>query len=125
MSALRDYSAFDAELAGKAFDGRLLRRLLHWLRPHWRWAALSAVPRIVGKINSAPAARARIRLACLLAGMPSRPSHRHVRAITIRGPPDRVPANPGACQWAAPPVDSHRGLASWYAQAESTGATSA
>ena len=50
MSALRDYSVFDAELAGKAFDGRLLRRLLHWLRPHWRWAAWSAVLVLVASV---------------------------------------------------------------------------
>jgi ATP-binding cassette subfamily B multidrug efflux pump len=50
MSALRDYSMFDGELAGKAFDGRLLRRLLHWLRPHWRWAAWSAVLVLVASV---------------------------------------------------------------------------
>ena len=44
MSAqLRDYSVFDAELAGKAFDGRLLRRLLQWMKPHWRHALWSGV----------------------------------------------------------------------------------
>ncbi|MFU8816273.1 MAG: ABC transporter ATP-binding protein [Pseudomonadales bacterium] len=40
-TADRDYSVFDAELAGKAFDARLLRRLLGWLRPHWRYALVS------------------------------------------------------------------------------------
>ena len=39
----RDYSIFDAELAGKAFDARLLRRLLRWVRPHWRPALQSAL----------------------------------------------------------------------------------
>ena len=29
-----DYAAFDAELSGRAFEGRLLGRLLHWLRPY-------------------------------------------------------------------------------------------
>lgn len=37
------YAAFDAELAGRAFDARLLARLLGWLRPHWRAAVGSAV----------------------------------------------------------------------------------
>jgi ATP-binding cassette subfamily B protein len=50
MSEVRDYSAFDAELAGRAFDGRLLRRLLHWLRPHWRGAAWSAALVLVASV---------------------------------------------------------------------------
>jgi ATP-binding cassette subfamily B multidrug efflux pump len=37
----RDYSVFDSELSGQAFDFRLLRRLLGWLRPHRRRAAWS------------------------------------------------------------------------------------
>ncbi|NJN50779.1 MAG: ABC transporter ATP-binding protein, partial [Gammaproteobacteria bacterium] len=39
--AARDYSVFDAELAGKQFDARLIGRLFGWLRPHWRAAAVS------------------------------------------------------------------------------------
>jgi ATP-binding cassette, subfamily B, multidrug efflux pump len=34
MTAARDYAIFDADIAGKAFDARLLRRLLGWTRPH-------------------------------------------------------------------------------------------
>ena len=41
MSAARDYAVFDAELAGKAFNARLIGRLLGWVRPHWRDAAIS------------------------------------------------------------------------------------
>ena len=50
VQATRDHSVFDAELAGKAFDGRLLRRLFHWLRPHWRWAAWSAALVMVASV---------------------------------------------------------------------------
>ena len=50
VQATRDHSVFDAELAGKAFDGRLLRRLLHWLGPHWRWAAWSAALVMVASV---------------------------------------------------------------------------
>jgi ATP-binding cassette subfamily B protein len=39
----RDYSMFDAELSGQVFNLRLLRRLLHWLRPHRMRIAVSAV----------------------------------------------------------------------------------
>lgn len=39
----RDYGIFDAEIAGKAFDMRLLRRLLHWMRPHRRTLAISGL----------------------------------------------------------------------------------
>jgi ATP-binding cassette, subfamily B, multidrug efflux pump len=39
----RDYAVFDAELAGKSFNGRLLARLLTWVRPHWRYALISGV----------------------------------------------------------------------------------
>ncbi|HSG90698.1 MAG TPA: ABC transporter ATP-binding protein [Pseudomonadales bacterium] len=37
-----DYAAFDAELSGRAFEFRLLRRLLGWVRPH-RGAALASL----------------------------------------------------------------------------------
>jgi hypothetical protein len=39
----RDYGVFDADLAGKALDMALLRRLFHWLRPHRRTLAISGV----------------------------------------------------------------------------------
>ena len=42
-SVARDYTVFDAELAGKAFDARLLRRLFQWIRPHWREALWSGL----------------------------------------------------------------------------------
>ena len=38
-----DYAAFDAELSGRAFEGRLLGRLLHWLRPYRGQVVLSIV----------------------------------------------------------------------------------
>ena len=38
----RDYTVFDADLAGKALDMRLLLRLLRWARPHLRPALGSA-----------------------------------------------------------------------------------
>ncbi len=34
----RDYAVFDAELAGKSFNARLIARLFVWVRPHWRQA---------------------------------------------------------------------------------------
>lgn len=43
MSAQRDHSVFEAELSGRAFDLRLLRRLLRWMRPHLGLAALSGL----------------------------------------------------------------------------------
>ena len=39
----RDYAVFDAELAGKSFNARLIARLLVWVRPHWRQAAISGL----------------------------------------------------------------------------------
>jgi ATP-binding cassette, subfamily B, multidrug efflux pump len=45
--AARDYSVFDADIAGKALDMHLLKRLLGWTRPHWRLLALSGVLVIV------------------------------------------------------------------------------
>jgi ATP-binding cassette, subfamily B, multidrug efflux pump len=46
-NAVRDYSIFDADIAGKALDMRLLKRLLGWTRPHWKLLALSGVLVIV------------------------------------------------------------------------------
>ncbi len=45
-----DYAAFDAELAGRSFEFRLLRRLLGWVRPHRRDAILSGVLVIIGSL---------------------------------------------------------------------------
>ncbi len=50
VQAARDHSVFDAELAGKAFDARVLRRLFHWLGPHWRWAAWSGALVLVASV---------------------------------------------------------------------------
>jgi ATP-binding cassette subfamily B protein len=41
---------FDAELAGKGFDGRLMRRLLVWMKPHARHAAWSGVLVLVASV---------------------------------------------------------------------------
>jgi len=43
MSDPRDYSVFEADLAGKTLDLRLLFRLLGWVRPHLRTALGSGV----------------------------------------------------------------------------------
>jgi len=50
MSARRDYAVFDAELAGKQFDARLIRRLFHWVRPHWGDAAISGALVLVASV---------------------------------------------------------------------------
>jgi ATP-binding cassette, subfamily B, multidrug efflux pump len=39
----RDYAIFDADIAGKALDMRLLRRLLGWTRPHVRLLGISGL----------------------------------------------------------------------------------
>jgi len=39
----RDHSVFEADLSGRTFSWRLLRRLLGWLRPHRRLAGASAL----------------------------------------------------------------------------------
>jgi ATP-binding cassette subfamily B protein len=49
-AARRDYGVFDAELAGKGFDGRLMRRLLVWLQPHAGDAAWSGVLVLVASV---------------------------------------------------------------------------
>lgn len=46
----RDYAVFDAELAGKPFDGAALLRLLRWVGPHWRLAAVSAGAVLVASV---------------------------------------------------------------------------
>ena len=42
----------DDEILGKAYDARLMRRLLHYLRPYWRQVALAAVAISVGAVVS-------------------------------------------------------------------------
>lgn len=46
----RDYGVFDAELAGKGFDGRLMRRLLVWMKPHAGNAAWSGVLVLIASV---------------------------------------------------------------------------
>ena len=46
----RDYAIFDAELAGKSFNARLIARLLVWVRPHWRQAAISGLLVLVASV---------------------------------------------------------------------------
>ena len=50
MEAPRDYAVFDAELAGKSFNARLIARLLAWVKPHWRQAAISGVLVLVASV---------------------------------------------------------------------------
>ncbi len=50
MSGVRDYAVFDAELAGRPFDGQVILRLLRWLRPHWRPALGSGVLVLVASV---------------------------------------------------------------------------
>ena len=40
--------AHDDEVLGKAYDSRLMRRLLHYLRPYWRQVVLALVAIVVG-----------------------------------------------------------------------------
>ncbi len=42
----------DDEILGKAYDARLMRRLLHYLRPYWRQVALALAAIIVGAVAS-------------------------------------------------------------------------
>ena len=42
----------DEEVLGKAYDARLMRRLLHYLRPYWRQVAVAFVAIIVGATAS-------------------------------------------------------------------------
>ncbi len=42
-SSSRDYGVFDADIAGKALDMRLLGRLFQWVKPHGRVLAISGV----------------------------------------------------------------------------------
>src|SRR5262245_15656835 len=38
----------DDEVLGKAYDARLMRRLLHYLRPYWRQVLLALIAMVVG-----------------------------------------------------------------------------
>jgi len=49
-AAQRDYAIFDAELAGKSFNARLIGRLFVWVRPHWRLAAISGLLVLVASV---------------------------------------------------------------------------
>src|SRR6188472_1744581 len=40
----------DEEVLGKAYDARLMRRLLHYLRPYWRYVAAALVAILVGSV---------------------------------------------------------------------------
>ena len=42
----------DDEILGKAYDARLMRRLMHFLRPYWRQVALALVAIVVGSAAS-------------------------------------------------------------------------
>ncbi len=51
MTALRrDYSVFDAELAGRSFDARVVGRLFRWLAPHWRTALTSGILVLIASV---------------------------------------------------------------------------
>jgi ATP-binding cassette subfamily B protein len=67
---MRDYSVFDAELAGKAFDAKLLGRLLRWVRPHWRLALWSGLLVVVASVLAilGPVVIARVVIDGLLVG---------------------------------------------------------
>jgi ATP-binding cassette subfamily B protein len=69
----RDYAVFDAELAGKSFNARLLARLLAWLRPHWRDALISGVLVLAASVLAImmPVIVARVVIDGLLAGQHS------------------------------------------------------
>ena len=41
-------TAHDDEILGKAYDARLMRRLLHYLRPYWRQVAVALATIVVG-----------------------------------------------------------------------------
>jgi len=43
-------SIHDEEVLGKAYDGRLMRRLLGYLRPYWRHAAVALVAILLGSV---------------------------------------------------------------------------
>jgi ATP-binding cassette subfamily B multidrug efflux pump len=49
-AAARDYAVFDAELAGRSFDARLLRRLLGWVRPHTPLAVASGALVLIASV---------------------------------------------------------------------------
>jgi ATP-binding cassette subfamily B multidrug efflux pump len=49
---LPDPAVTDDEILGKAYDARLMRRLLEYLRPYWRQVAIALVAIVVGGVAS-------------------------------------------------------------------------
>src|SRR5262245_29150803 len=45
---LPDYPMQDDEVLGKAYDARLMRRLVHYLRPYWRQVVVALVAMVLG-----------------------------------------------------------------------------
>src|SRR5437764_8020624 len=45
-------TAFDDDVLGKAYDARLMRRLVHFIRPYWRPVAAALVTTILGSLAS-------------------------------------------------------------------------
>ena len=70
----RDYGVFDADLAGKALDLKLLRRLLHWVKPHLGTLAWSGVLVVIASVLAImmPVIVSRVVIDGLLIG-----NHRH------------------------------------------------
>ncbi len=66
----RDYGVFDAEIAGKALDAQLLRRLFQWVTPHRRTLTISIVLVVVASILAIvmPIIVSRVVIDGLLAG---------------------------------------------------------
>ncbi len=70
MSATRDYGIFDADIAGKALDMRLLRRLFQWVKPHGRVLAISGLLVVIASVLAIvmPIIISRVVIDGLLAG---------------------------------------------------------
>ena len=49
---LRDHSVFDADLTGRAFDRRIMRRTLRYLRPYRRWLLASSALVLVASMTA-------------------------------------------------------------------------
>lgn len=69
-AAKRDYGVFDAEIAGKALDTQLLKRLFHWVGPHRRTMTISIVLVVIASILAIvmPIIVSRVVIDGLLAG---------------------------------------------------------
>ena len=69
-TAQRDYGVFDAEIAGKALDTQLLKRLFQWVRPHRRTMTISIVLVVIASILAIvmPIIVSRVVIDGLLAG---------------------------------------------------------